>query len=72
MDDQLRYTSDIELLIEDARLHEMSDGEIVRTLCWGRMAADVRDMAKKWAPYLGLTVSEFVGLARPPKTTGIA
>jgi hypothetical protein len=71
MDESLKYTSDIELLIEDARLRGMTDAEIVRTLCWGCTYADVRGMAKKWAPFLGLTVREFVEYARP-KRKGIA
>lgn len=72
MDEILRYRDDPDWLVEQARLQGMSDLEIVRMVCWGRTYADVRVLAKEWAPALGITMAEFVRMARPPKRKGSA
>lgn len=65
MDEHLRYTSDIELLIRRLREKGKTDHEIIRELCWACTYTEVRELAKKWAANFDLTPAEFIQIARP-------
>jgi hypothetical protein len=63
MDEILRYT-DLAHTIQMARAHGFTTREIVRVLSGSLPYAEVRELAKRAAPLLGLTVQEFLNLRK--------
>lgn len=62
-DDILRYT-DLAALIQMAKSRGWSTGRIVREMSSGLSYADALTLARKAAPLLDITVSEFMGLRK--------
>ena len=62
-DEILRYT-DLAACIQVAKADGMTDCEIVRELTRGMIYADAMKYAKRAAPLLDITVTEFMRLRR--------
>ena len=62
-DEILRYT-DLAALIQMAKARGWNDGRIVREMSAGLAYAEVLNLARRAAPLLDLTVSEFMRLRK--------
>ncbi len=59
----LRYT-DLAAIIQMAKARGWSSMRIVRAMSWGLTQADAQKLARKAAPLLDITVSEFMRLRK--------